>query len=537
MNSPLSLHGRYLSLVRQIEYRFRVSEWKYGDAELWPLARMSAYLDMFSQETKSSASPERALPIWFAKCLARPVINRWRSRSDLTHYVAHPERAGAAFLGDGVSLDRIAGAWHDRFGEPLIAALEQQGTPTFVMQSGYLNRLPWKRRTFAANRIEAAGWLKSQTQRFPLALPDHAEVLQVFAKHGHPAPSLQRTALFRQARILSGTAAEFERLLGIVKPRLAFVVTYYAGLGSAFALACRRQGILCVDLQHCPQEGSHKAYTWFALPADGYKTLPAVFWNWTERDRENIQSWASTLAHPWHRGFHGGHLQITRFLKEAETCRKASPESLHEIGADDHFEREILVALQPIPGNREIWNALASQIETSPMTWRWWIRRHPASLPRQDAKYGRLLSLRAPNIAIDCASRQTLPALLERMDVVISLASGASAEAAIFGVPALFLSSAARDHFGAMIARGEGRMIDVNNTILAISSLNPRNKRESAGALRNDLDACLARLRTIAGEYSELCRAQSCPSALQQRQAESSPSLRRSARRNPASLS
>jgi hypothetical protein len=292
-----------------------------------------------------------------------------------------------------------------------------------------------------------------------------------------------------------------------------------------------------VDLQHCPQEGSHKAYTWFALPPNGYKMLPAVFWNWTKRDCENIQSWAGALARPWHRGFHGGHLQIGRFLQDVQACRKASPESLPNIGADNHFEREILVALQPIPGNREIWNALASQIETSPMTWRWWIRRHPASLPRQDAEYGRLLSLRAPNIAVDCASRQTLPALLERMDVVISLASGASAEAAIFSVPALFLSAAARDHFGAMIARGEARMIDVNDTVATISRLDPRNKREPAGAPRNDLDACLASLRTIAGEYSELCRTQSYPSALQQKGAESSPPLRRSARHNPASFS
>lgn len=526
MNAPVAFHGRYLALVREIEETFRIAEWKFGDVELWPLARMDLYLNMFSQETKSAPPPERALPFRLGSCLARPLTNRWRSRTDLVHYQTRPQRAGAVFLGDGVSLDRIDDVWQDRFGEPLIAALEKQGTQTFVMQSGYLNRIPWKRRTFAANRIEAAGWLKSATHRFRLDLPDHAEVLQVLAKSGYSAPSLHRAALARQARLLSATATEFERLLGIVEPTLAFVVTYYAGPGPAFVLACRRRGILSVDLQHCPQESSHKAYSWFALPPNGYSTLPAVFWNWTGRDCENIQAWARTLARPWHRGFHGGHLQISRFFQDAQACRNPSPDTTRKTIAGGHFEREILVALQPIPGNREIWNALASQIEASPMTWRWWIRRHPASLPRQDAEFGRLLSLRALNIAIDGASLLTLPALLERMDVVLSLASGASAEAAMFRVPALFLSRGARDYFGEMIARGEAHIIDVGNTIMEIAGLHSRNKEAPTATPRGDLNACLAQLRTIAGEYSDLCRTQSCKGALQQRlQAGSSPQL------------
>lgn len=538
MNSPVSFHGRYLSLVRQIEYRFRVTEWKFGDVELWPLARMGLYLDMFWQDAKSSPPPDRALPLRFASGVARPIINRWRSRMDLDHYVSHPQQAGAVFLGDGVSLDRVEGAWVDRFGEPLIAALEQRGMRTFLMQSGNLNRLPWKRRTFAANRIAAAGWLKTHDYDFSPDLPDHAEVLCAVAKSGFSAPSLHRIALAKQACLLCGAAAEFERLLRIIKPTLAFVVTYYAGLGPAFVLACRRQGILSVDLQHCPQENSHKAYRWFAVPPNGYKLLPAVFWNWTERDCENIQSWAGRLARPWHRGVHGGHVQIDRFLQDVQASRMPLNESLAKPGAGRQFEREILVALQPIPGNREIWNALASQIEISPPTWRWWIRRHPASLPRQDAEFGRLLTSRGPNIVIDGSSLFSLPNLLERMDVILSLASGASSEAAIFGVPALFLSHAAQDYFGEMIARGEARIIDVSDVIAEIVRLPERKDRQPAVTQGDGLNASIARLERIAIEYTALCRSENYPNALQHRlQAGNSPPLRRSARRNPASFS
>lgn len=78
----------------------------------------------------------------------------------------------------------------------------------------------------------------------------------------------------------------------------------------------------------------------------------------------------------------------------------------------------------------------------------------------------------------------------------------------MFGVPVLFLSTAARDYFGGMIARGEARIIEVSNVGGEISGLHARKTGKLAPAPPDDLNVSLVRLRTIAVEYAGLCRTQ-----------------------------
>jgi hypothetical protein len=294
-------------------------------------------------------------------------------------------------------------------------------------------------------------------------------------------------------------------VLRVVKPKMAFVVTYYADLGPAFVLACRRQGILSVDLQHCPQEGAHKAYGWSALPDKGYATLPAVFWNWTEKDAAYIRRWTSTLAAPWHRSVHGGHTQLVSFLDDSDPRTLDWDAKFHAIAKGAVYEREILVALQPVGGYRAQWDALAAQIEAAPRGWRWWIRRHPSSRGYQDAEYLRLVSLRMPNVIVDESLSVPLPALLRHMSVVVSRFSGASAEAAAFGVPALFLSEEARGQFSELIDQGLASVIDIQTLNTEIARVRPLPVRPALVRQPN-IDETLLHLEETASDYSQLCR-------------------------------
>ena len=501
-------HRRYLDLVEQIERRFAVSAWKSGDVDLWPLARMDLYLDLL-RDRHGAAMSRPSSRLWRAAVsLATPLTNLWRSRSDLAHRVARPGPAHAVILGDGVSLDHVDGAWQDRFGEPVIAAFERRGLKTLLMQGGRVNRLPRRRPTFAANVIAAQGAVGARLSRAVADLPDHAAVLAFLRDNEVRAPSLGRAALEHRARLVSATASAFERVLRATRPRLAFVVTWYAGLGPAFVLACRRQGILSVDLQHCPQGGAHKAYSGWALPKTGYAVMPAVFWCWSEADAAHIQGWAGTLPAPWPRSLHGGHAQLSPFLDDDSAAVRiwdAAFDAAVDAGAPGPAVREILVALQPLPGHAAVWAALAARIEASPPGWRWWIRRHPAATAAQDAEFGPLLSLAGPRVMIEPAARLPLPALLRRMSVVISLASGAASEADAFGVPALFLSPEAEAMFPDLIARGHAQVVEADTIDASIAALPPTPRRPPSAA-SPPLDETLARLETMAAEYGRLRR-------------------------------
>jgi hypothetical protein len=499
-----TFHHRYLTLVDEIERNFPVAQWRRGDLEVWPLARMELYLDMHWENAGSPRPQLHPFPFRRLARAARPLRNAWRSRSDLKHFVALPKSAHAIFLGDGVSLDYVDGSWRDRFGEPLIAALEKRGLSTFLMQSGVLNRLPWFRPTYAANLIAGRGLQPDFDSATPLELPGREAVIAHLERNGTRAPSLARESLSRTAGVVAATAVEFERVMRIVKPTLAFVVTYYAGLGHSFLLACRRLGILSIDLQHCPQEGAHKAYGWSALPKTGYATLPAVFWNWSEEDAAAIRRWTSTLASPWHRSLHGGHTQMAPFLNDGDPATMAWDSRITAMDAGAVFEREILVSLQPIGGHRARWKALAALIESGPAEWRWWIRRHPASSPLQDEEYGSLVSLRRANVVVEEASRLPLPALLRHMSVLISLASGSAAEAAAFGVPAIFLIDDARGPFSALIEKGLATVVDVPEIADAITRT-PKTPLRPLTAGTPDIDGTVASLERIAEDYAKLC--------------------------------
>ena len=504
-SAAVLFHGRYLSIVEHIERNFPVAGWKADDLEIWPLARMDLYLDLYRSSVGIAPFPRRSLTVRALERFATPLVNLWNSRHDLSHWITRPRRAHVAFLGDGVSLDHIDGCWRDRYGEPLMAAVQRRGQETFLMQPGDLSRLPWHRPTYAANIVGFRGLRHRRSISASLDMPGHAAVLQYLGSNGIAAPSLERETLRRRSHLVLSTAAEFQRVLRVVQPTLAFVVTYYADLGPAFLLACRRQCVLSIDLQHCPQEGAHKAYGWSAVPVAGYATLPAVFWNWTAADAAYIRRWTDKLPRPWHRSIHGGHTQLTPYLDDSDPATKAMDDRYNALSGDGHFEREILVALQPVTGYRAQWAALAEQIESSPREWRWWIRRHPASRPYQDQEYLPLVQLRLPNVVIDASLSLPLPTLLRRMSVLVSRFSGASAEAASFGVPALFLSEEARGQFSGLIERGCATVVEIPKLIETIARL-PKRPVRPHPTTAPELDKTLLRLEQMAREYRELCR-------------------------------
>ena len=495
-------HHFYLQLVAEIEDRFQVQDWRSGDIDLWPLASQDLFLDIFR---RCGGDTARTPPAFLRKAVsgaALPVTNLWKSRSDLAHFVAHPRRSDTILLGDGVSLDFVDGAWRDRYCEPVASALEKGGRTCFFMQSGNLNRLPWARPTFPANQVASRAAFKAALTNLPqIGLPDHGKVTRLLEEKGLHPLSLAREKLARHARTVAAQASGLDRILSQVQPKTAYVVSYYAGLGHAFALACRRRGIICIDLQHCPHGRIARGYRWSRLPPHGYSTIPGLFWTWTKADVAEIRRWTETLDQDWHAAIAGGHTQIAA-LSRSE-IERLWQKALAEIADDREYDREILVTLQPIGGKRAIWEALKQEINVSPASWRWWIRRHPASTSFQDSEHAALLSLGRAGIVVGQAPQIPLPILLAHMDAQVSLASGCAGEAAMFGVPAFFLDAEARDTFPELLERGEGRIIAVEALVQAIDAL--RSRPGPGGAKSQDLEQVLGKIDRLAAAYSRLC--------------------------------
>jgi hypothetical protein len=393
-----------------------------------------------------------------------PLIDAWQRRGDLRHAVLVPQRANAVYLGNGDAFDWIDGAWRDRFGDPLIVELHKTGRSTFLMQYGDIWRhLPWQRPTFSANTIRKWGVLSAAglglVKRLPSHLPDHDLVQQFLRRADVPLSGLTSLDLRKAAAATAATAQGFERVLKIVRPSLCFILGYFSMIGFALSLACRRQRVLSVEVQHGGCGARNESYCWSAVPDHGYAVLPSVFWTWTEADAAVIEAWSSKLKSPWHRSIQGGHPQLPSWFDDDDPQTRSFDARINEIRASSPAEREILVALQANEGYQDLWNELAALIERAPPNWRWWLR-HRQNTRGAERQLGRLFAIRRPNVLIEEASLLPLPALLRRVDAFISIRSGAAIEASMFGLRPIFLSAAASEMFPELFDARKADIID-----------------------------------------------------------------------------
>jgi hypothetical protein len=116
--------------------------------------------------------------------------------------------------------------------------------------------------------------------------------------------------------------------------------------------------------------------------------------------------------------------------------------------------------------------------------------------------------LQHANVIAGAAAQTPLPALLAHMDALVSLASGAAAEAEMFGVRAFFLDEKALDTFPGLIARGGASLIQVQSLREVILRLSRNAARHPVGS--RPMKNTIREIHRIAVEYSNLCRQPAC---------------------------
>ena len=513
----IDYHARFLTLVDEIEGAYPVTRWRMGDVPVWPLARRTLYVDLYSQthhdRTREKRDAWQSRPyasiVRAANFAATPLVDLWRRRSDLRHAILVPRRSHIMFLDDEHTFQPRDGAWTDTLCDPLINHFHEQGLSTFLMQRGNLRQAPRTRSSFAANTIINWGQLLApalrRSARLAATLPDHDQVLAFLHRNGVYPGGLSQDALRNKAAAVVATAYGFERLLRIVQPSICFIVGYHWGMGHALVLACRRRGIFSVELQRAGLGARHEAYCWTTIPENGYSILPAAFWSWTQEDAAVIEAWTTGLKRPWHRSVLGGNPHMSAWFDDNRPETRASDARMNAIRARVDADLEILVALQTLDGTEKAWDALATLIETGPSRWRWWLRRHPFAAA-DDSTLARLLTIRRPNVLIDEASAFPLPALLRHMHVLVSLKSGAAVEAAMFGVKSIFFSRDALGIFPHLVETGKA---DVAEDIDALKErLENLERRSMPRNPQPRLPDVLSRLQVMAEDYATLCRSQ-----------------------------
>lgn len=459
----------FFAAIEECERGYAVSRWNINGVPTWPFVRVEGRSEILQNHPPGGIHRSfMSRGIQLARSIGSPLLSPLENIQDWKHETLRLPSVDALFLGDGISQDLIEGAWRDRFCAPLIEEFEKSGATTLLTQPR-AQKLPRERSAYSVHWVDLWGRMLARTRRArDVELPDYAAVQAVFRDRGFDLNTLKQPQLERWAVRVATMARLVDHILARTQPKIGLSVSYYWEIGFAFNLACRRRGILSVDIQHGAQDGRHEAYNlWHSMPMDGYSILPAIFWTWTEEDAQAINAWADRMEKPWHRALWGGHPQLAEWLNDSSARVREFDLSIANIKQQSDGTFDILVALQDNRLYSAVWDSLADLILSSPSHWRWWLRRHPARAYDGGTGLKRLLTINKPNVLIEQASSFPLPALLRNADAVLSLMSSTAIEASFFGHRPIFLTEDARMQFSQVFEADKADVITDPTLLMA----------------------------------------------------------------------
>jgi len=492
-----------MNLLNEVEKRFPVNQWVIDGIHIWPLVRLELATDLTNASmypvlyhSMRSVPRARRLTTLFLREAIGLLRYGYTCVKDFSKN-AKPHRAEVVFLSDGISFLYLLDSWYERFCDPLISELQVHRIPSFLMTPSREYFTPRRTSSMfiqpALDRIRAKSWLFLNKDFKEERLEGFQEVVDFIDSKelGISLPHLQR---IRNEFILVAKYAKFfEKVLRKIKPRSAFVVSYYNVGGMAFNLACRNLGIVSIDIQHGLQGDLHWAYgRWSNIPEKGYELLPKFFWVWSEFEAEAIRRWSSRLS-PWHQPIVGRNHFLDLWRSSNNEMVKYYDEKIGNVKR----EKKGLIHVLYTIGYEE-----ADKLETILNTMRqtesfcyWWLRVHPGKVKEKDVFKKLVRDNRISNGEVDLATDLPLYALLRQMDLHLTFYSSSVLEAKDLGVPSVVAGDYGKELFSDQISSGWAFPADTVEEI--ISGIKTQfHKREELKKTKVQRDRPKAREKT-----------------------------------------
>lgn len=272
----------------------------------------------------------------------------------------------------------------------------------------------------------------------------------------------------RKIGLILQWAEIYEMLIVACKPKWIFHVCYYNIQGYGLNLACFRQNVKSVEMQHGPQGILHPAYSGFnIIPDTGYSIMPKIFWCWDKVSTNHLKRIFETSS--YHLVYKGGHPWMSFILEQSNKYKNFSDKKI------------LLFSLQPL--TPIIPQILMDSFEKTPVDYVWWVRLHPRMRTEDVANLNAKLRkyIEKGVIEIDKASTLALPEILAMTSVHITKSSGCFIEANMMGVPNIIIEELGALYYKEFIDN-EKNLVQTEgniwNSINILSQLRERKNEE-----------------------------------------------------------
>ena len=464
--------SEYLDLINAIEAEIPVDGWTVRGIRVWPLVRLRLAWHLHHLAFPELAAAEGVTLRRAARTVAHSLGAIPRAAwDDLRHGARLDGPVDAVFLNQAKVRTLVRGRWYDRLCDPIVEQLAARGRRSLSLElaHGDAYRLPRHGRSvFVQYRLypryvvgaarhawrEARDSWRGHRDEQLSGWDDYLEALRPYARsHGLPLP--RRAVLRAELEDLLAMADWFEARLRRLRPALGLVICWYSLRSQAFLLACRRLGVLPVDVQHGVQGAAHRAYArWQRVPPAGYELLPEVYWCWSKEEAATIADWSTGTPH---RPLVGGNPFVEVWKRGEADFVAHYDERIRALKERHPARRHVLVTLQTeaLHDMRDLQEA----IRLSPPDWFWWIRLHQDMVPEQERirAFLREIGANARLTEMDEATRLPLFAWMRHVDVHATMYSTCVLEGLAFGVPSVVTHPYGEEFFPAQVRAGWAR--------------------------------------------------------------------------------
>lgn len=461
-----------MNLLNEIEEKFAVDQWKIDGVRIWPVVRMDLMLNLYYSDIKKQQ--QKKLNLLFKVREGLKILHGFGKY--LKAYACDHSKnnktvhAPVVFLADGISRVCLKGRWFDKFCDPFVEFLEKNHLTSITLEPLHNYIIPrYHPSLFIQTQLDYAlmkRMLFSKTKSAPIHLPGFNDFIEWLKEREFdiPLPDQKRTQIIWSA--IQAYATIFEKQLKRIQPRLALAVSYYGPIGLAFMLACHRQKIPSIDIQHGLEGEFHPAYgRWNKVPREGYELLPSFFWCWGDVEVQAIEAWRKGQTEN-HKPIKGGNGFIHSWLDSGSELARCYDEKILKTYPKKTNHQNILLTLSYPYDDEKVLAPIFAAMRQSDPHWHWWVRLHPSSLHERESIRQMFIKNGVHEFNMDMATDLPLYALLRHTDVHLTHLSSTVIEAETFGVPSVVTGKNALQYYQEQIKKGTAVYADDAECIL-----------------------------------------------------------------------
>jgi len=297
----------------------------------------------------------------------------------------------------------------------------------------------------------------------------------------------------------------FERIFSYSKPKVIFMTCFYSPVNMGIIDACKKSGVLVVDIAHGKIGDNHPMYTgWGGLLNGATQLLPDYVWVWGYEiskimDISNTTSENKQLL----KSIVGGNMWLTYWnsLDRNDKYNFLTKEQYSFLSSLNKYNKVILFSGQ----NKDIPENILKAIHLSPSNWFWLIRSHPIhKLDKNSKSFKTLESRQYSNYDILHSSSLNLYLLLENATHHITAWSSVCYESLNFNLPTIIAHETGYDLYHNYISNGVFNYAIPGEDLVDIIKNNKHTIKEDTPYIEVDLEKAESSFENVLCAYENM---------------------------------